>query len=425
MDNKYTNTDIFKSTECPSDALLLAYAKDNIGKEDKRLVELHLVDCDMCNDMVEGYQSMNPEHIETNISSLEKKIDDAVAAQSQKGTIAKGFKWYYAVAAILIIGLTGALYQFYFQSLEGTKVADVPELQKISGVPPHDSIFEETQAEEPSAIETIKAVKPLVFESDKNGRTMNDDVPAKNAGIENEAPVQETKNMREVALADEVVLSESANTAATDGKVAQNLDITSTTLAQPSFAAPAPANAAFTNFSNGNTAVHKQEALTLKDVEIVSAELESKKTSKANSKFKDKAPAEAEKKEDISDSEKAAVEKEINSLAQGQALMKQKQYQLAMDKFNEHFKKHPKDCDATLGVAQSNEGLKNNKEAIKYYIQLSKFNCGKQSDSAYLKLAELYLLNNQKEMAKETLVKAHKSKFLDIAEEAKKLLDGL
>jgi len=32
MDNKYTNKDIFNTTECPSDALLLRYVKETISK---------------------------------------------------------------------------------------------------------------------------------------------------------------------------------------------------------------------------------------------------------------------------------------------------------------------------------------------------------------------------------------------------------
>ena len=117
MDNKYTNTNIFETTECPSDALLLSYVKGTIAKEDKRLVELHMVDCEMCNDMVEGYQRMNPAQIESNIKAIEFKIDQVVAENDQKKGGTTTFKWYYAAAAIFIIGLTGILYNVYFKSL--------------------------------------------------------------------------------------------------------------------------------------------------------------------------------------------------------------------------------------------------------------------------------------------------------------------
>jgi Tfp pilus assembly protein PilF len=64
-------------------------------------------------------------------------------------------------------------------------------------------------------------------------------------------------------------------------------------------------------------------------------------------------------------------------------------------------------------------------EAIANYIKLSKQKCNKISDTAYIKLAELYVKNNQVNEAKKSLQKALQSKYLDIAEQAKKELDKL
>jgi hypothetical protein len=64
-------------------------------------------------------------------------------------------------------------------------------------------------------------------------------------------------------------------------------------------------------------------------------------------------------------------------------------------------------------------------ETIIYYTKLSQLKCGKQADAAYLKLSELYFKNNQPNEAKQVLKKAIQSKYLDIAEQAKKELGKL
>ena len=163
MDNKYTNKDIFNTTECPSDALLLRYVKETISKEDKRTVELHLIDCEMCSDMVEGYQRIHPQQISDNIKSIELNIDKAVAAHKASKAGASAFKWYYAAAAILIIGLTGILYNTYFNSLKESEVAIVTVSPKVENKINADTLIIEadTMGKAPIESNSVKTVKSV------------------------------------------------------------------------------------------------------------------------------------------------------------------------------------------------------------------------------------------------------------------------
>jgi TolA-binding protein len=105
--------------------------------------------------------------------------------------------------------------------------------------------------------------------------------------------------------------------------------------------------------------------------------------------------------------------------------LQQKKFNEALAKFNQYVKTHPKSCEAVNGVAQCYDATHKMAEAIINYTKLSQLKCGKQSDAAYLKLGELYSKNKQPNEAKKVLQKAMQSKYLDIAEQAKKELDKL
>ena len=112
-------------------------------------------------------------------------------------------------------------------------------------------------------------------------------------------------------------------------------------------------------------------------------------------------------------------------LREANQLLLQKKYNEALLKFNQYLKLYPKNCDAINGAAQCYDTTNNMAEAIIYYTNLSQLKCGKQADAAYLKLSELYFKKNQPNEAKQVLKKAMQSKYLDIAEQAKKELGKL
>jgi len=428
MDNKYTNTNIFETTECPSDALLLSYVKGTIAKEDKRLVELHMVDCEMCNDMVEGYQRMNPTQIELNIKAIEFKIDQVVAENDQKKGGTTTFKWYYAAAAILIIGLTGILYNVYFKSLDSSKVADLP-------VPHQDEVsvdaaekedgndsqnthqLQETLANEPLKTVTLETQnkRNAVVEEDlaEAEAISNDDVPA---------PVEQK-------IAEQHTVAFDAET--TTKALSDNNTFGNSTIAQPTFTG-APntemlANGASPSLVNPSTQL---EAIDYKWTDSKKSNF-NKKESAAKSKFKADKPALAEKNEEEKDKQSERVSDEkldslsSNLLVVANQLLLQKNYDAALLKFKTYLVNKPKNCEAVNGAAQCYDATNKIGDAIVYYTKLSQLKCAKQSDVAYLKLSELFIKNKQPEQAKQILQKAMQSKYLDIAEQAKRELDKL
>jgi hypothetical protein len=51
--------DIFTQTACPSQDQLLAYVKGELSAEERHEVELHLQDCEMCSEAVEGLTAIS------------------------------------------------------------------------------------------------------------------------------------------------------------------------------------------------------------------------------------------------------------------------------------------------------------------------------------------------------------------------------
>jgi hypothetical protein len=431
MNHKYTNSDIFKVTECPSDALLLSYAKGTISNDDKRLVELHLVDCEMCNDMVEGYQNMHPSEIDSNIKSIELKIDEAIAAHSlKKGSTS--FKWFYAAAAVLIIGLTGILYNFYFNSLDQTKVADIPVLNKNvvpvsvdTAVKKSDNNLQtnlksnETVIEEPTksvVIESANKKTPIVAEDIALAESnMTDDVPRL---------IEEKNEEQPIAAFD-------ADAELTTKSLSDNSALGNSTVAQPTFTPPNTES-----LSNGATVFFTSPSQNLNTVNIEPRDAKkldflNKKESAANAKYKAKKPSAAEKNEQEKDKQLESEVKEnldhstSNLLSEANQLLQLKKYHEAIPKYNEYLKTESKNCEALNGVAACYENTNDLPKALSTYEKLSKQKCNKISDAAYLKQAELHLKTNQVDKAKNSLQKAMQSKYLDIAEQAKKELDKL
>jgi Flp pilus assembly protein TadD len=434
MNHKYTDSDIFKHTECPSDALLLSYVKGKVNHEQKRSVELHLIDCEMCNDMVEGYQRMEPEQIDSQLKSLETKINETVAAHQSKGGGA-AFKWYYAAAAVLLFGLTGILYQFYFKSIEETKVADLPQSHQLES-PSHADTTTTAQTNLAPPSEDVDDSKSMPDESAKpiKSVTKTPAIPQDEAVAEsdavNEMPAPPVQQQQEKLASESVIIEAKKNTeeSLTSGSSVV-LNETSTAQSYKWKANPD---------DNAKATAPVVESVDLNRDEQATIAIESDKNIGANKKVKsattNKSKAEAAtpaaKKEAIYEQEESKSLKDVNTddvklLNEIKQQIDTKQYSEAIQKSNLYLKTYPKNCEVIACRAQAYESTNQSGKAIKDYTQVSKLNCGKQSDTANLKLAAIYLKNNQANEAKALLQKATKSQYLDIAEQAKKELDKL
>lgn len=50
--------DIFVTTECPTQEQLLNYVQGKLSPEEQHAVEMHVADCDMCSEALEGLQAI-------------------------------------------------------------------------------------------------------------------------------------------------------------------------------------------------------------------------------------------------------------------------------------------------------------------------------------------------------------------------------
>ena len=66
--------EILKNSDCPNDQTLQDYAYHRLSGIALRKVELHLADCEMCNDLVEGMQSMNEQSFNADVKKLQTKV---------------------------------------------------------------------------------------------------------------------------------------------------------------------------------------------------------------------------------------------------------------------------------------------------------------------------------------------------------------
>ena len=433
MDNKYTNNDIFKTTECPSDALLLRYVNNNIVKEEKRLVELHLVDCEMCNDMVEGFQRMDVNKLENHLTAVHSEIDLAIEQYSRKGIVTPKFRWYYAAAAIFILGLTGMLYKFYFNSIDATKVAELPkphqqEMPILVDTVQEKEVLESTQQN----VETIKAVSPTTVESNTKSVALSEDAEPMERSSAAETPASGVKNSEELDVITDDVKAVVAEKSLKEAELTV-VGKTDAILFQPNFATPTT--------NSFSTVVTPNDincsGTSLNEVQIQSKQhktylWKSEVAKKSDSKNKGKAASQSAAKDEglKFENEVAMEQKKQNTdqadfLNEGLQFLNQKNYSQAIIKFTSFLDSHPKHCEALNGLAQCYENTNQLAESLVKYKELSALKCNKLSDQAYLKQAALYIKTKQTNEAKVALQKAMQSKFLEIAEQAKRELDKL
>ena len=91
---------IFENTSCISTEMLEAYAKNELSADEKYAVEKHIVECDMCTDVLEGYAEMKqPEKLLFYTQKLNKKIDYQIKPKS----IIFRMKPILSIAAALIV----------------------------------------------------------------------------------------------------------------------------------------------------------------------------------------------------------------------------------------------------------------------------------------------------------------------------------
>ena len=122
MDRK---TNIFQSNTCPEEAVLKAYLKGKLTKEQIRQVELHLADCEMCSDELEGMSKLSEQELEKNIHAIKSKTHHLLFNR-EKETIPLFSKLLVAASVLLVWSL---MFMFQHSPKTDQRLADIEERQ--------------------------------------------------------------------------------------------------------------------------------------------------------------------------------------------------------------------------------------------------------------------------------------------------------
>ena len=146
---------IFAVTDCPSDETLMLYVQQMLSKEKLRAVELHLVDCEMCSDFVEGIRiAGNVTTFKNDVAEINRAVEKKITPEDTKIIpISRSTK--YAIAAtILLLLTTGFFFNHYFEKVKTDTVA-VLEI-------PKPSVEKQESEQEPSVASIEKPINPGV-----------------------------------------------------------------------------------------------------------------------------------------------------------------------------------------------------------------------------------------------------------------------
>ncbi len=117
----------FSPTACCSQEELRQYLDGSMNRDGIRRVENHLLDCPLCSDAVDGFETLNGEHMTDDLEDFEsfrKKLPTVTEAKVRQLKPANYYlRRVAAIAAVMVIGAVG--YYFGFgQSATGSQLYD-------------------------------------------------------------------------------------------------------------------------------------------------------------------------------------------------------------------------------------------------------------------------------------------------------------
>ena len=99
---------LFQNSTCLSQEVLIRYVKDELSGSEKRAVELHIADCEICFDTVEGLALIQKDRLNVIKQELSNRISKRIAADEKIKIIPIYKRWYSmaaAIAALIIISV--------------------------------------------------------------------------------------------------------------------------------------------------------------------------------------------------------------------------------------------------------------------------------------------------------------------------------
>lgn len=128
--HKFDPGQMFRNSECLSFEVLKGYLEDNLDDSQKRAVEGHLVDCQLCTDALEGLRNESTADLQQTVSEINREVRSRTSVR----TIPILNKRLVAAAAALLLTITAVTIVLRYQSnhleniyAENYKVYPAPE----------------------------------------------------------------------------------------------------------------------------------------------------------------------------------------------------------------------------------------------------------------------------------------------------------
>lgn len=173
MNNKYQNI-LNNSSACLTAETMQKYIAENLSDSDKRNVEMHLADCEMCSDELEGLSLLKkPKDLAFIIEELNEKIDFKSQAKP-KLIFLQRLKPYYSAAALVLVLISLSIFLVFNDfSNSNTEMADNMVEEKVS--------FSEEPSPETEKLSDEKSISVDTFISslDKNTKLLAENSSAK------------------------------------------------------------------------------------------------------------------------------------------------------------------------------------------------------------------------------------------------------
>ena len=116
---------IFQSSMCPGTDALKAYRNGNLAADQIRFVELHIADCEMCADELEGMSQLSDTEIEKNINLIKSKTNQLLFEET--GRTIHLFKKLMVAASVLLIWSLMFMFQHTIEPTKPLRLADVDQ----------------------------------------------------------------------------------------------------------------------------------------------------------------------------------------------------------------------------------------------------------------------------------------------------------
>lgn len=338
MNNKIKHSELFNYSGCLSEKALIEYLNGKLSKKDAHIIEMHLLECDLCSDAIDGFSGIS-----------EKKLDTAIKNVSELNPVFNKQifpKWlkYTSVAAAIAIIITSTVLTFNFDSFVKKETANLRENNSAT-----EKDISKTTIENKNNEEIV-----LAWLSGKKGPEKQDflELEYRNAPQKadcNSAAYYKNEDQVLKVVVDETKTSDTETLEVTGGLVDKAI------------------------------AEAKEEDKPSVDGTVISGEKVI--TDSKNKNFKKSKNKEATK------STSPATGKDGDNLAEGKggnesnnlyndaiALFNSSKFEEAITKFEDFIKKNPDNCDARYYCAISYYEINNTKSALKQLDHLTKSN---------------------------------------------------